>query len=56
MKVAIIGGAGRMGKWLVNYFRKGGHEVTISDARREEGTRTGRWSRPRRRPKPARWF
>ncbi len=36
MKVAIIGGAGRMGKWLVNYFGKGGHEVTISDTRREE--------------------
>ena len=36
MKVAIIGGAGRMGKWLVNYFKKGGYEVTISDTRREE--------------------
>ncbi len=36
MKVAIIGGAGRMGKWLVNYFIKSGHDVTISDTRREE--------------------
>jgi len=36
LKVAIIGGAGRMGKWLVNYFKKGGYEVTISDTRREE--------------------
>jgi prephenate dehydrogenase len=36
MKVAVIGGAGRMGKWLVNYFKKGGHEVIVSDARREE--------------------
>jgi len=25
-----------MGKWLVNYFKKGGYEVTISDTRREE--------------------
>jgi len=36
MKVAIIGGAGRMGKWLVNYFKKSGHDVTISDTRHEE--------------------
>jgi prephenate dehydrogenase len=36
LKVAIIGGAGRMGKWLVNYFKKGGYDVTISDTRREE--------------------
>jgi prephenate dehydrogenase len=36
LKVAIIGGAGRMGKWLVNYFKKSGYDVTISDTRREE--------------------
>jgi len=36
LKVAVIGGAGRMGKWLVNYFKKGGHEVIVSDTRREE--------------------
>jgi len=36
LKVAIIGGAGRMGRWLVNYFAKKGHEVTISDTKHEE--------------------
>jgi prephenate dehydrogenase len=36
MKVAIIGGAGRMGKWLTDYFKKSGYDVTISDTRREE--------------------
>jgi len=36
LKVTIIGGAGRMGRWLVNYFAKKGHEVTISDTRRKE--------------------
>jgi len=40
MKIAIIGGAGRMGKLLVNYFKKGGHEVTISDVRRKEAEAT----------------
>ncbi|MEM2144845.1 MAG: prephenate dehydrogenase/arogenate dehydrogenase family protein [Candidatus Jordarchaeaceae archaeon] len=36
MKVAIIGGAGKMGRWFANYFIKKGHEVTISDIRLEE--------------------
>jgi prephenate dehydrogenase len=36
LKVTIIGGAGRMGMWLVNYFVKRGHDVTISDPRYEE--------------------
>ncbi|MBS7656622.1 MAG: prephenate dehydrogenase/arogenate dehydrogenase family protein [Candidatus Bathyarchaeia archaeon] len=36
MKVTIIGGAGKMGKWFINYFLKSGHEVTISDKRRED--------------------
>ncbi len=36
MKVTIIGGAGRMGRWFINYFLKGGHEITISDKRSEE--------------------
>ncbi|MBS7615366.1 prephenate dehydrogenase/arogenate dehydrogenase family protein [Candidatus Bathyarchaeota archaeon] len=36
MKVTIIGGAGRMGRWFINYFLKGGHDITISDKRSEE--------------------
>lgn len=33
MKVAVIGGAGRMGQWLVRYFVSHGHRVTVSDVR-----------------------
>jgi prephenate dehydrogenase len=36
LKVAVIGGAGRMGRWLVDYFIKRGYEVTVSDTRYEE--------------------
>jgi prephenate dehydrogenase len=36
LKVTVIGGAGRMGRWLVNYFIERGHQVTISDTRYEE--------------------
>jgi prephenate dehydrogenase len=36
LQVAVIGGAGRMGRWLVNYFKKKGYEVTISDTKFEE--------------------
>lgn len=38
MKVAVIGGAGRMGKWLIRYFLAQGHEVTFSDVRHDEAT------------------
>jgi len=31
MRVTIIGGAGRMGRWLAHYFSSRGHEVTVSD-------------------------
>lgn len=31
MKVAIIGGAGRMGRWFTNFLLKDGKEVTITD-------------------------
>jgi prephenate dehydrogenase len=31
MKIAIIGGAGRMGRWLTRYFTSHGHKITISD-------------------------
>lgn len=31
MKVAVIGGAGRMGSWFVEYFASRGHSVTLTD-------------------------
>ncbi|RLI04831.1 hypothetical protein DRO38_00410, partial [Candidatus Bathyarchaeota archaeon] len=31
MKVAIIGGAGKMGRWFTRYFVQQKHDVTISD-------------------------
>lgn len=43
MKVAIIGGAGRMGKWLIRHFKDLGFEVAISDVRREEAERTAKY-------------
>jgi prephenate dehydrogenase len=36
MKVAIVGGAGRMGVWFASYFRERGYEVSISDIRLDE--------------------
>lgn len=36
MKVAVIGGAGRMGRWFARYFHNQGHEVILSDVRQEE--------------------
>ena len=36
MKVAIIGGAGKMGRWFTRYFIQHGHDVTISDVKMEE--------------------
>ena len=36
MNVAIIGGAGRMGRWLARYFATHGHKVTISDVKLDE--------------------
>jgi len=35
LKVAVIGGAGRMGKWLVKYFLSRGHAVIISDIKHD---------------------
>jgi prephenate dehydrogenase len=32
MKIAIIGGAGKMGRWLTEFLVRDGHQVTISDA------------------------
>jgi prephenate dehydrogenase len=31
VKVAVIGGAGRMGSWFVEYFASRGHPVTLTD-------------------------
>lgn len=31
MNVTVIGGAGKMGRWLTHHFIRQGHEVTISD-------------------------
>jgi prephenate dehydrogenase len=31
MKVAIIGGAGKMGKWLARFLQKEGHEIIVCD-------------------------
>jgi len=36
LRVAVIGGAGRMGKWLAEYFLNQGHCLVISDTRRDE--------------------
>ena len=30
-RVAVVGGAGRMGRWLARYFRSRGHEVLVND-------------------------
>jgi len=39
MKVSLIGGAGKMGRWLTRYFIQQGHNVTISDIDREKARR-----------------
>lgn len=39
MNVTIIGGAGRMGRWLIRHFLGRGENVTISDIRFEEAKR-----------------
>jgi len=36
VKIGIIGGAGKMGRWLTRYFIHQGHEVTISDIDRKK--------------------
>ncbi|MDH5439675.1 MAG: prephenate dehydrogenase/arogenate dehydrogenase family protein [Candidatus Bathyarchaeota archaeon] len=38
MNVSIIGGGGRMGRWLVRHFLSQGHNVRISDIETEEAT------------------
>ncbi|MEM3731196.1 MAG: prephenate dehydrogenase/arogenate dehydrogenase family protein [Candidatus Bathyarchaeia archaeon] len=36
MKVAVLGAAGRMGKWFVRYFVGKGYAVSVSDIKRDE--------------------
>jgi prephenate dehydrogenase len=36
MKVAVLGAAGKMGKWLVQYLTSQGHTLTVFDIKREE--------------------
>ena len=36
MNIAVIGGAGRMGRWLVRYFVSMGHRVVVSDVNLDE--------------------
>jgi prephenate dehydrogenase len=33
VKIAILGAAGKMGRWLVKYFYKQDHDLTVSDVR-----------------------
>ncbi len=35
MKIAIIGGAGKMGKWLAGFLQKEGHEIIVSDINKD---------------------
>jgi len=36
LRVAVIGGAGRMGRWFIEYLLRQGHIVVFSDIRNEE--------------------
>ena len=38
MRVAVIGGAGQMGQWLVKYLKKQGHKLVISDIHKEKAS------------------
>jgi prephenate dehydrogenase len=38
MKMAIIGGAGKMGSWLAGFLQKEGHEIIVSDKHKTELT------------------
>jgi len=41
MKVAVIGGAGKMGRWLVGFLARDGHQVVAADVN-TEGLRRGK--------------
>ena len=41
MKVAIIGGSGKMGRWLADFLVKDGREVVISGRNKEKLLATG---------------
>src|SRR3990172_6325275 len=36
MRVAIIGGSGKMGRWFADFLKKGGNEVIISGRNEEK--------------------
>lgn len=36
MKIAVLGAAGKMGKWFVKYFIDKGHTLTVSDINKDE--------------------
>lgn len=42
MKVAVIGGTGKMGGWLANFLRRDGKEVVIAGRNQEKLMETGR--------------
>jgi prephenate dehydrogenase len=44
MKVAIIGGAGKMGQWTAGFLSKEGHDVTITGQNREKLQTAGKKS------------
>lgn len=38
-EIAVVGGAGSMGRWLADYFEDGGHSVSVVDPRAAGGPR-----------------
>jgi len=42
MKIAVIGGAGGMGQWLLKYFKRQGHNLVISDVNGEKAYLTAK--------------
>lgn len=42
MKIAVIGGAGKMGRWLVKYLKKHDHKIVISDIHGEKAYSTSK--------------
>ncbi len=42
MKIAVIGGTGKMGGWLANFLRRDGKEVVIAGRNQEKLLETGR--------------
>jgi len=38
LRIAVLGAAGKMGRWLVKYFTDRGHTLTVSDVKKDEAT------------------